>query len=89
MVRGVFVARTRIDESERLAGRNGSPSQAPAKRMNVRYDGLAKKQSRKKNGPRPSIESRPPIFFVDGIVEVDRAGVEPATHGFSVHCSTN
>jgi len=20
---------------------------------------------------------------------VDRAGIEPATHGFSVHCSTN
>ena len=37
---------------------------------------------------RPGTESR--VIPGDGAsLSVDRAGIEPATHGFSVHCSTN
>jgi hypothetical protein len=45
-------------------------------------------------GSSPSGDQRPgtgsPVIPGDGAsLSVDRAGIEPATHGFSVHCSTN
>ena len=59
------------------------PRTIPSMRAHYRFGNRGVYQEEEKSG----LISPPLVTFrVEAVV---RAGIEPATHGFSVHCSTN